>query len=61
MNTNVTLNVKWVYHVNFDNLAITKEHTPQAFELRLVEEEIELQQLENKNIRIKFFQNIFEE
>jgi hypothetical protein len=42
-------------------LLLLKEHTHQALELRLVEEEIELQQLESKNIKIEFFQDIFEE
>jgi hypothetical protein len=42
-------------------LLLLKEHTPQALELKLVEEEIELQQLESKNIKIEFFQDIFEE
>jgi hypothetical protein len=51
----MTPDIKWVCHNSFGNLIVDEEHTPQAHESGLVEEEIELQQPESKNIREKFF------
>jgi hypothetical protein len=40
---------------------VTKEQAPKALELGHVEEEVELQQLENKNIGKEIFQDHFKE